>query len=128
MTPTHTTLPIDYDFNTDFADDLARLESYNKNLYRPNTYLHKWWARRCGTTFRAILKQLVDEDRGRDYYASGGLEELWVFGISWGTGNPCGCPTLGRHKASPYIWYQPPEFTKSQNCDIKLYRNICADR
>ncbi|MEI2608098.1 MAG: hypothetical protein V9G20_05655 [Candidatus Promineifilaceae bacterium] len=73
-----TRLPIDHIFDTEFADELARLESYNKNLYRPNTYLHKWWARRCGTTFRAILKQLVEGDRGRDYYAPGDLKSCVI--------------------------------------------------
>jgi hypothetical protein len=55
------------------ANALARLESYNKHLYRPNTYLHKWWARRSGTTFRHILKHLVDDPQKRDFYAPGGL-------------------------------------------------------
>ena len=84
MTPTR--LPIDHTFDTEFADELARLESYNKNLYRPNTYLHKWWARRCGTTFRAILKQLVEGDRGRDYYAPGGLEGTIILDPMMGGG------------------------------------------
>ena len=43
------------------------------------------------------------------------LSKNRFFGVSWGTGNPCGCPTRGRHKASPYIWCQPPEFPKTQN-------------
>ena len=38
--------PIDADFDVELANTLAELESYNKHLYRPNTYLHKWWARR----------------------------------------------------------------------------------
>lgn len=65
--------PIDSNFDVSFADQLAKLESFNKHLYRPNTYLHKWWARRCGTTFRAILKSLVNEAEKRDFYAPGGL-------------------------------------------------------
>ena len=55
------------------ADGLARLEIYNKHHYRPNSYLHKWWARRCGTTFRLILKHLVDDPTQQDFYAAGGL-------------------------------------------------------
>jgi putative DNA methylase len=68
------TLPIDHQFDVRFANSLARLESYNKHLYRPNTYLHKWWARRCGTTFRSILKHLVPDPMHQDYYSPGGLE------------------------------------------------------
>ena len=67
------THPIDAQFDEAFADELARLETYNKHLYRPNTYLHKWWARRCGSTFRLILKSLADDPALRDYYAPGGL-------------------------------------------------------
>ena len=52
---------IDTSFDVGFADRLARYETYNKHHYRPNTYLHKWWGRRCGSTFRLILKGLVDD-------------------------------------------------------------------
>jgi len=65
---------IDHQFDTAFANEIALLESYNKHFYRPNSYLHKWWARRCGTTFRAILKHLVTDEARQDFYAPGGLE------------------------------------------------------
>ncbi len=65
---------IDEHFDIDSANRLAVIESYNKHLYRPNTYLHKWWARRCGTTFRAVLKHLVKDESKKDYYSAGGLE------------------------------------------------------
>jgi hypothetical protein len=69
-------VPIDHYFPEDEANDLAKLESYNIHLFRPNSYLHKWWARRSGTTFRYILKQLVPDRYRRDYYTPGGLEEI----------------------------------------------------
>jgi hypothetical protein len=61
-------LPIDASFPEELATALARLESFNKHLYRPNSYLHKWWAQRSGTTFRHILKQLVDDPARRFLY------------------------------------------------------------
>ncbi|HEX6386999.1 MAG TPA: DNA methyltransferase [Anaerolineae bacterium] len=67
------TIPLDTDFDITFANDIARLEAYNKHHYRPNSYLHKWWARRCGSTFRLILKQLVADEAHRSYYEPGGL-------------------------------------------------------
>jgi hypothetical protein len=73
-------------FPEDQANDLARLESFNKHLYRPNTYLHKWWARRSGTTFRHILKQLVADPARRDFYAPGGLEGKIVLDPMMGGG------------------------------------------
>ena len=77
---------IDNHFDIKFADDIAKLESYNKHLYRPNTYLHKWWARRCGSTFRTILKHLVPDDAQQNYYAPGGLEGKIILDPMMGGG------------------------------------------
>ena len=77
---------IDYEFPEEFVDALSRQEVFNKHLFRPNTYLHKWWARRCGSTFRAILKQFVPDDSLSDYYATGGLEGKTVLDPMMGGG------------------------------------------
>lgn len=79
-------LPIDRAFPEEQANELARLESFNKHLYRPNTYLHKWWARRSGTTFRHILKQLVNDSARSDFYAPGGLEGKVILDPMMGGG------------------------------------------
>jgi len=79
-------VPIDESFPEAEANELAKLESYNKNLFRPNTYLHKWWARRSGVTFRFILKQLVPDTERRNYYAPGGLEGITVLDPMMGGG------------------------------------------
>lgn len=79
-------LTIDAEFDAEFANRLAEIESYNKHLYRPNTYLHKWWARRCGTTFRAILKDLVPNQSQRDFYSPGGLEGQIILDPMMGGG------------------------------------------
>lgn len=70
------------EFPEEQANRPARLESYNKHLYRPNTYLHKWWAPRCGTTFRHILKHFVDDPSKRDFYRGGVLEGKDIV-IEW---------------------------------------------
>ena len=77
---------IDHSFPETFADELARREVYNKHLFRPNTYLHKWWARRCGTLFRTILKQFVPENNRRGFYTPGGLEGKTVLDPMMGGG------------------------------------------
>ncbi len=77
---------IDTFFPEALADQLAQQETLNKHLYRPNTYLHKWWARRCGSTFRAILKQFAPDLERRDYYAPGGLEGKTVLDPMMGGG------------------------------------------
>ena len=79
-------ITIDSGFDVDLANELAEFESYNKHLYRPNTYLHKWWARRCGTTFRLILKHLVTRSDQRNFYAPGGLEGKIVLDPMMGGG------------------------------------------
>ena len=83
---TEFSLVMDDSFPEKFVDELSRLEVYNKHLFRPNTYLHKWWARRCGSTFRAILKQFVPNVKRRDYYAPGGLEGKIVLDPMMGGG------------------------------------------
>ena len=77
---------IDHSFPIEQADSLAIQESFNKHLYRPNTYLHKWWARRSGTTFRSILKQLCEDPQKQDYYTSGGLEGKIILDPMMGGG------------------------------------------
>jgi putative DNA methylase len=77
---------IDESFPEQFANELSRREVFNKHLFRPNTYLHKWWARRCGSTFRTILKQFVSDAVSRDYYAPGGLEGKIVLDPMMGGG------------------------------------------
>jgi DNA modification methylase len=63
-----------HQFDVEFANEIAHLESFNKHLYRPNSYLHKWWARRCGTTFRLLLQNLVGDSNRKTFYSAGGLE------------------------------------------------------
>ena len=77
---------IDYDFPEEFVETLSRQEVFNKHLFRPNTYLHKWWARRCGSTFRTILKQFAPDAGRSDYYAPGGLEGKTVLDPMMGGG------------------------------------------
>lgn len=77
---------IDTAFPVGTVNALAGVETFNKHLFRPNTYLHKWWARRSGTTFRAILKQLADDPARRDYYAMGGLENKVILDPMMGGG------------------------------------------
>ena len=79
-------VPIDESFPEREANELAHVESFNKHLFRPNTYLHKWWARRAGTTFRFILKLLVPDAHLRDYYAAGGLEGITILDPMMGGG------------------------------------------
>lgn len=79
-------IEIDSRFPEQFVDELSRREVFNKHLFRPSAYLHKWWARRCGSLFRAILKQFAPDAELRDYYAPGGLEGKVVLDPMMGGG------------------------------------------
>ena len=46
---------LDTDLRLDQLADVARLESHRKELHRPLYHVHKWWANRLGSVFRAIL-------------------------------------------------------------------------
>ncbi len=45
----------DEDFPFEALSDIAELESWRKEVNRPLSHLHKWWAQRLGTVFRAII-------------------------------------------------------------------------
>ena len=44
----------DDDFPFEAISDVAEVESWRKELNRPIYHIHKWWAQRLGTVFRAI--------------------------------------------------------------------------
>ena len=42
-------------FPFEFVSELAEMESWRKEVYRPIYHIHKWWAKRLGSVFRAVL-------------------------------------------------------------------------
>lgn len=42
-------------FPFESLSEVAEIESWRKELNRPPYYIHKWWARRLGTVFRAMV-------------------------------------------------------------------------
>lgn len=51
-------------------------ESWRKEVYRPATSTHKWWAKRLGTVFRGILTSAVTPDGDDAASAYGSAVEL----------------------------------------------------
>jgi len=48
-------------------DELAEKETYRRDVYRPIYSIHKWWARRTGSTFRCLgLAAMTDETVTKD--------------------------------------------------------------
>ncbi len=55
--------PIEANFPIENINEIAEREAHAKEKYRPVLFIHKWWARRLGSVFRAIiLYTLVDEN------------------------------------------------------------------
>ncbi len=44
----------DENFPFEILSEIAEKESWRKEINRPTTHIHKWWAQRLGTVFRAI--------------------------------------------------------------------------
>lgn len=45
----------DDNFPFEALSDIAETESWRKEINRPTTHIHKWWAQRLGTVFRAMV-------------------------------------------------------------------------
>jgi putative DNA methylase len=43
------------DFPFDVLSTIAESESWRKEIHRPLSHIHKWWAQRLGSVFRAIV-------------------------------------------------------------------------
>lgn len=51
----------------ELMDELAEKETYRRDIYRPIYSVHKWWARRPGSTFRCLgLAALTDDTISKD--------------------------------------------------------------
>ncbi|MBV9706334.1 MAG: DUF1156 domain-containing protein, partial [Chloroflexi bacterium] len=54
-TPQKNARAIENGFPIALISQVAECESWRKEVYRPLSYIHKWWARRLGSVFRAII-------------------------------------------------------------------------
>ena len=45
----------DDSFPFEAISDIAEMESWRKEINRPLSHIHKWWAQRLGTVFRAVV-------------------------------------------------------------------------
>lgn len=84
---------------------LAERESWRKEVYRPIYYIHKWWARRLGSVFRAIvISSCVDENQNIEdlFYRPLSFPNKIIFDPFMGSGPTIGesiklgCKVIGR--------------------------------
>ena len=92
-------------FPIDFISAIAERESWRKEIYRPIYHVHKWWAKRLGSVFRAILLGCLlppDADFEHSFYQKHGFSNTIVFdpfmgsGTTIGEAHKLGCIALGR--------------------------------
>jgi len=54
---------LEKDFPAAALSRIGEHESWRKEVHRPATSTHKWWAKRLGSVFRGILASAVEEDQ-----------------------------------------------------------------
>src|SRR3954453_11369548 len=83
----------DPSFPFEYLSEIAELESWRKEINRPNYHIHKWWAQRLGSVFRAILISAFSPS-GADvltaFYAKNRRSETVVFDPFMGSGTTVG--------------------------------------
>ena len=83
----------DEEFSFERISEIAELESWRKEISRPLYHIHKWWAQRLGTVFRAIILGALTPS-GTDvfdaFYRPFRLRNAVVFDPFMGSGTTLG--------------------------------------
>lgn len=96
---------IETNFPFEHLSEVAEIESWRKEVHRPIYHMHKWWARRLGSVFRAVIlgaSQPPGADIMRLLYEPVDLGGLVVFDPFMGSGTTVGeayklgCTAIGR--------------------------------
>jgi putative DNA methylase len=80
-------------FPFEFISQLAEMESWRKEVYRPIYHIHKWWAKRLGSVFRGILLGSAlpeSENLVEAFYRQHDFAGLTVFDPFMGSGTTIG--------------------------------------
>src|SRR2546426_5113960 len=81
------------EFPIEFVSQLAEMESWRKEVHRPIYHIHKWWANRLGSVFRAILlgSALPEKEKLTEvFYRKHDFNGLTVFDPFMGSGTTIG--------------------------------------
>jgi putative DNA methylase len=94
LVPTHGSRAIeDESFPFEALSDICEIESWRKEINRPLYHIHKWWAHRLGTAFRAIVLGTF-APRGADvmrlFYERTRIKNSVVFDPFMGSGTTVG--------------------------------------
>lgn len=124
-------MSIERNFNVAFVADMALREKQIQQNYRPVIAVHKWFARRPGTLFRAlILSEFVDGPLEAAFFRSNNLSGIRVADPFMGGGTPLleanrlGCDVVGYDINPMAYWIVRQEI---EHLDLGAYR-IAADK
>src|SRR6266481_2265432 len=73
---------LERDFPAAELSQIGEHESWRKEVHRPATSTHKWWAKRLGSVFRGILISAVAENQVtalEAYSSRARLDSMTVF-------------------------------------------------
>src|SRR6266567_878547 len=80
-------------FPFEFVSEIAEAESWRKEVHRPLYHVHKWWAQRLGSVFRAIILAATSPagvDIRRLFYEPVRLDGVTIFDPFMGSGTTLG--------------------------------------
>jgi putative DNA methylase len=90
-------------YPSQLIDPIAEKESYRKEIYRPIYHMHKWWAQRLGSIFRALVLGAIAENenvedlyyRNNDFANKIILDPFLGSGTTVGESLKVGCKAIG---------------------------------
>lgn len=117
-------------FDVPFVADMALREKQIQQNYRPVIAVHKWFARRPGTLFRALLlSEFTDGDLRTEFFKSHDLSGITVCDPFMGGGTPLleanrmGCGVLGTDINPMAFWVVREEL---EPIDLEVYKTASA--
>lgn len=124
-------MSIERNFDVGLVADLALREKQIQQNYRPIIAVHKWFARRPGTLFRAlILSEFVDAPLEQSFFRSHDLRGIRIADPFMGGGTPLleanrvGCDVVGYDINPMAYWIVRQEI---EHLDLRAYR-AAADK
>ena len=81
---------IENDFPFEKIDPIAENESYRKEINRPIYHIHKWWAKRLGSVFRAIVSGALTSGEWKDFHSHQKYSNKVVLDPFMGSGTTLG--------------------------------------
>lgn len=121
---------IEYQFDIPFVAQLASREKQIQQNYRPIIAVHKWFARRPGTLFRALLlSEFVHGPVRETFFRSHDLNGIRIADPFMGGGTPLleanrvGCNVIGYDINPMAYWIVRQEI---EPLDLHAYRNAAS--